>query len=140
MKGIRYFVLSIMVGIMFLGGSFASSIIPPSNIVAMAPITITGTVIPANSQVMLTFNALNYSSHLASNLQNVEFFYSNGTVIPSWLEGNALNEQQTTNLNTASNVIYWLRIASPFFLPTSTSTNTIYLGIAAKSTNLLIIQ
>jgi len=34
----------------------------------------------------LTFNSSLYSRYEAPNLQNVEFFYPNGTVIPSWLE------------------------------------------------------
>ena len=82
MKGIRYFVLSIMIGIIFLGGAFASSIVLPSNIVATVPITITGTTIPTNSQVMVNFPANSFSTYEAQNLQNIEFFYSNGTIIP----------------------------------------------------------
>ena len=134
MKGIRYFVLSIMIGIMFLGGTFASSIIYPSNIIATAPITITGTAIPTNSQVMVNFPAKSFSKYEAQNLQNIEFFYSNGTIIPSWLEGNVLNEQQTTSLNTASNVIYWLKISAPNLL--SSGSNTIYVGFASYNTSL----
>ena len=53
--------------------------------------------------------------------QNVEFFYSNGTVIPSWLES-----------YSGSNAIWWLKIGS---IPASSSI-TVYMGIAPTSTNL----
>ncbi len=53
--------------------------------------------------------------------QNVEFFYANGTVIPSWLES-----------YTGSNAIWWLKLGS---IPASSSI-TVYMGIAPTSTNL----
>ena len=53
--------------------------------------------------------------------QNVEFFYSNGTVIPSWLES-----------YSSSNAIWWLKLGS---IPASSSI-TVYMGIAPTSTNL----
>jgi hypothetical protein len=53
--------------------------------------------------------------------QNVEFFYSNGTIIPSWLES-----------YTGSNAIWWLKLGS---IPASSSI-TVYMGIAPTSTNL----
>ena len=53
--------------------------------------------------------------------QNVEFFYYNGTVIPSWLEN-----------YTANHAIWWLKLGS---IPASSSI-TVYIGIAPTSTNL----
>ena len=53
--------------------------------------------------------------------QNVEFFYANGTVIPSWLES-----------YTSSNAIWWLKLGS---IPAGSSI-TVYMGIAPTSTNL----
>ena len=128
----KFIVINIMVGIIFLGGVFASSIVLPSNIVATAPITINGIAIPINSQVMVNFPANSFSTYEAVNLQNIEFFYSNGTIIPSWLEGNSLNELQTINLNTASNVIYWLKVSAPNLL--NSGSNTIYVGFAPQNT------
>ena len=53
--------------------------------------------------------------------QNLEFFYANGTVIPSWLEN-----------YTSSNALYWIKLSS---VPAATSF-TVYLGFASASTNL----
>jgi hypothetical protein len=53
--------------------------------------------------------------------QNLEFFYANGTVIPSWLEN-----------YTSSNALYWIKLPS---VPAATSF-TVYLGFAPTSTNL----
>ena len=40
---------------------------------------------------MLTFNALNYSSDLAANLQNIYVYNSiSGKTVPAWIEGNVL--------------------------------------------------
>jgi hypothetical protein len=110
----------------------------PQNIISYIPITFSNSQNapePANSNLEILINASNYISYESSGLTNLEFFYGNGTIVPSWLEGNALNGQQNTNLNTADNVIYWIRIASGNFLP-AYSTNTIYLGFAANTVNL----
>ena len=53
--------------------------------------------------------------------QNVEFFYPNGTVIPSWLEN-----------YTSTHAIWWVKVGS---IPASSSI-TIYMGFAPSSTNL----
>ncbi len=53
--------------------------------------------------------------------QNVEFFYPNGTVIPSWLES-----------YTSSGAIWWLKISA---IPASSSI-TVYMGVTSTSTNL----
>ncbi|MGC8631762.1 MAG: hypothetical protein ACP5T2_05015, partial [Thermoprotei archaeon] len=65
----------------------ASSLSSPHvpDILYVVPITISPSVsTPFDLQV--TVNSSLYSKYEAPNLQNVEFFYSNGTVIPSWLE------------------------------------------------------
>jgi hypothetical protein len=53
--------------------------------------------------------------------QNVEFFYSNGEVIPSWLEQ-----------YHPGYVIWWIKIGN---IPSSSSI-TVYMGFASKTTNL----
>ncbi len=53
--------------------------------------------------------------------QNVEFFYPNGTIIPSWLEN-----------YTSSHALWWVKVGS---IPASSSI-TIYVGFASSSTNL----
>ena len=53
--------------------------------------------------------------------QNVEFFYANGTIIPSWLEN-----------YTSNHALWWLKIAA---IPAGSS-ETIYVGFANKTTNL----
>ena len=53
--------------------------------------------------------------------QNVEFFYANGTVIPSWLEN-----------YTLGHAVWWVKTGSI----AASSTLTIYMGFANKTTNL----
>ena len=93
------------------------------------------------------FNAIAYQQYETCNLNNAEFFYANGTVVPSWLEGNIINEGSANTLCTtasspnalagSSNVLFWVKIGSnaPQFLPadiSSPTTNTIYLGWAGN--------
>ena len=54
--------------------------------------------------------------------ENVEFFYPNGTIIPSWLEN-----------YTSGHAIWWVKTGSI----AASSTLTIYMGFASKTTNLL---
>ncbi|MGC8631662.1 MAG: hypothetical protein ACP5T2_04465 [Thermoprotei archaeon] len=64
-------------------------IVAPTGISYAVPVTITNSQGVSTSSVyqqLLAVNSSLYSSYEASNLQNVEFFYSNGTVIPSWLQ------------------------------------------------------
>ncbi len=102
------------------------------------PITVAASSASSNAQVMLTFNALNYSSYLSSGLQNIYIYNSiSGTTVPAWIEGNILNEQQTTNLNTVSNMIIWINDPNANIISTSTDTNY-YIGIGATGTNFFI--
>ena len=116
----------------------------PTSIIYYLPITLTNaqsSAFPSNTQIMLPINSATYSSYEAGNLDNVEFFYANGTVIPSWLEGSAstpaLDIVPGGNLYTSTNTIYWLRIYPSSTFLCSSCTNTIYLGWASTSTNLL---
>jgi sugar lactone lactonase YvrE len=107
----------------------------PNNVTNYIPFNITNaqsTGTGKNFQQMITFNALAYTSLLSGHLQNVEFFYNNGTIIKSWLEGNISNEQQTTQLNTVSNIIYWLNLTSGI---SANSNVMINIGIAKISHN-----
>ncbi len=63
------------------------------------------------TQIPITYNALSYSSYLASNLQNIVFYNSaNGSIITSWLEGNYSNELQNSNLQSSSNILIWINV------------------------------
>ena len=122
--------------------SAASPSALPSNIVAYSAITLTNaqtTATPANFQQMLTFNALALCTpkFCAPHLNNTEFFYANGTVIPSWLESGAgiTNNYGSNDIASSSNVIAWVKLAPSGFIPASGS-NTIYMGFAANTVNL----
>jgi hypothetical protein len=107
----------------------------PAGVFYAIPITFTNyqnVSVAANTPLSVSFNAGEYVGYETSNLMNIEFFYQNGTIVPSWLEGNSLNENQSTNLYTSSNILYWIRSPSTdAFLP-AYSTNVIYLGFAGN--------
>ena len=73
---------------------------------------------------MLQVDSATYSTYEASNLQNVEFFNADGSVIPSWLESG--------NSNTATSTTYWLHLADA--IPADSSA-TVYMGFASPSTS-----
>ena len=105
-----------------------SAVVVPSGIVSYVPINFTNNqtiATPAPFQQMLIANSSNYSAYEAGNLQNTEFFYGNGTVVPSWLEAN--------NTNSSYHTIYWLRLAAG--VP-SNANFTVFMGWASKTTNL----
>ena len=105
------------------------TVIYPANytFAAVSKLTITNTqssATPDPFQQMVNITSADNGWQLISNGnfgQNVEFFYSNGTVIPSWLES-----------YSGSNAIWWLKLGS---IPASSSI-TVYMGIAPTSTNL----
>jgi hypothetical protein len=105
------------------------TVIYPANytFAAVSKLTIKNTQSSATSnpfQQMVNMTSADNGWQLISNGnfgQNVEFFYSNGTVIPSWLES-----------YTGSSAIWWLKLGS---IPASSSI-TVYMGIAPTSTNL----
>ncbi len=97
-------------------------------LISDVPITLTNnqnTSTPNPFQQMVTLPASVYSGYAnlsgIHSFQNVEFFYSNGTIIPSWLEN-----------YTNNNALWWLKVAS--ILPSSSI--TVYVGFASFSTNL----
>ncbi|MGD0977559.1 MAG: DUF2341 domain-containing protein [Candidatus Bathyarchaeia archaeon] len=102
-----------------------------SGIVYSVAITLRNTQsVPTASpfQQMIQVDSAQYSQYEASNLQNVEFYDSNGMVIPSWLESG--------NSNTATDTIYWLNLPS---IPANSQT-AIYMGFASSSVNLFNTQ
>ena len=112
-------------GTLTTGGSASITYSTSCPITFSVPITVSNSQSSATSnpfQQMITVDSATYASHEAQNLQNVEFLYENGTVIPSWLEsGNS----------TATSTAYWLKLGS---IPAS-SALTIYMGFASTSTN-----
>jgi hypothetical protein len=107
--------------------AFAVPIVP-SGIMDYLAITITNhqsSTTPVPFQQMVEVDSSTWASHEAPNLQNVEFFDAQGRVVTSWLE--------SENNNTATNTIYWLKIADP--VP-AYSDITIYMGFASLTTNL----
>ena len=99
----------------------------PSTLTSYEPITITNTqssATPSPFQQMINFTSSDpgFSLIATGNFgQNVEFFYSNGTVIPSWLENYISNH-----------ALWWLKLGS---IPAGSS-QTLYMGFAPTSTNL----
>ncbi|MGC8648550.1 MAG: hypothetical protein ACP5SJ_03625, partial [Candidatus Micrarchaeia archaeon] len=74
-------------------------VVVPVNIVEYVPITITNSQSAATSnpfQQAITVNSLAYEQYESGNLQNIEFFYANGTIIPSWLESGNSNTSTST--------------------------------------------
>ena len=99
----------------------------PSVITSYVPVSITNTQsssIPQPFQQMVNITSLDSGwTDIASSPfgQNVEFFYYNGTIIPSWLEN-----------YTSNHALYWIKTES---IPASSSI-TVYMGFAPTSTNL----
>jgi len=101
----------------------------PTSILYYVPFTITNNAsaaTPAPFQQMVVVNPSLYSTYLASNLSNVQWFDSSGNVINSWLESG--------NSNTGTKAVYWLSLANGIG---ANSTITVYMGIASTTTNLL---
>lgn len=118
-----------------LSSAASASVTAPPNIVAYVPITLTNSQSSAfayNSQVMITVNSLAYESYEANNLGNVEFFYSNSTLVPSWLMGDSAGAGSYLSTNT----VYWLRIYPANTFLAAGSSNTLYMGFATTGTNL----
>ncbi|MEM0154881.1 MAG: hypothetical protein QW814_03560, partial [Methanothrix sp.] len=85
----------------------ANTPIAPTNITSLIPILITNNQSVATAapfQQLLHINSSAYSTAEKANLSNVEFFYGNGTVIPSWIEQNATSSSTQT--------AYWVKLFS----------------------------
>ena len=111
-------------------------VIIPVNILYYLPITITNNQNIATStpfQQMISINSLVYKNYEAKNLDNIEFFYSNSTLVPSWLEGNSSYNLNPGASNISTNTIYWLKLNNIL----ANSNVIVYMGFANHSTNLL---
>ncbi|MGC8533517.1 MAG: hypothetical protein ACP5MV_02730 [Candidatus Parvarchaeum sp.] len=101
-------------------------------ITAYVPLTITSSSSTSNPfQQMVIVNMSKYNTYASSNLDNIEFTYQNGTIIPSWRENGTSNNQV---------VVYWLKLGSfnsvtahmDFFSPSSNVLNTVNTGEAPQ--------
>jgi len=106
----------------------------PANIIAYIPINIvnsrnTGT--PDPFQQSVSINMLNYPQYVVSNVVNAEFFYANGLLINSWLEGNVQAETSNANLNT-NTLLYWVSINGLSANGITGDSQTIYYGWAGN--------
>ncbi len=99
----------------------------PSAITSYVPVTVTNaqstaTPTPFQQMINITSSDNGWSDISTSSFgQNVEFFYYNGSVIPSWLES-----------YTSTNAIWWIKLGGIG----GGSSKTIYMGFAPTSTNL----
>ena len=115
--------LLVMIGI--AGATTPSAF--PSGIQYYVPINLTNSQSTATAspfQQMVNITESTYSSYIAYSVStaNFEYFYSNGTIIPAWIES-----------NNSGKLITWVKTVS---IPAS-SKITIYLGFASNTTNLL---
>ena len=151
-----------LVAVLFCIVGLSYAVTPPAKIVAYLPVTFFNyqpTAIGANVPLavgeantvamgMIGFPANSYQQYEVPNMSNVEFFFANGTVINSWLEGNYLNEMSANGvaasfassnaLADSANVLWWVEYPWPSsFLPAGSSAapamNTIYMGFAANA-------
>ncbi len=83
-------------------------------------------IIPSPFQQLVGVNALKYQGIEEANMLNTEFFYANGTIVPSWEEDNAIN-------NTV-NSLFWVDLKSGF---RGNGTITIYMGFASHTTTMM---
>ena len=121
-------------------------VIPP-NIKYYTPVSIfnyQSQPVSSDSQILVPVNAVAYKNYYTCNLNNAEFFYANGTLMPSWLEGNYTNENTANALCSSSSshgalinsgtIAYWIKMNpnAPLLLPAVSSTGpgslTVYLG------------
>lgn len=130
LDGMAAVVVLLLLGLPFPSSSQQSS--APPGIVYSVPITLTNnqpSPTPAPFQQMISVNSATYASYEAPNLQNVEFYYPDGAIIPSWLESG--------NSNFATDTVYWLELAGG--IPAG-SNLVVYMGFAQPSVNLLNAQ
>ena len=115
--------------LLLIGIASASTPTLPSGIQYYVPINITNsqsTATPAPFQQMVNLSESNatYGTHVAysGSTANFEYFYTNGTIVPAWIES-----------NSSGKLITWVKTIS---IPASSHIQ-IYLGFASKTTNLL---
>ena len=110
------------------GATFSQSTPKPSGIVAYVPITLTNSqssATPSPFQQMIQINEGNYANYITynGNIANFEFYTQSGQILPAWIES-----------NNSGTLTVWVNL--PNGIPASSSL-TIYLGFASKTTNLL---
>ena len=88
----------------------------------------------SNAQFYLTFNALNYSKYLNGKLTNIYIYNSSGDPVYAWIQGNVLNEYQSSGLNTTSNVIIWINDSASYL---TTTGSELYAGVGNTSENFM---
>ena len=113
--------------LMLMGIAGATTPTVPSSIQYYVPLNLTNSQTTATSapfQQMVNITESSYSSYIAysGSTANFEYFYSNGTIIPAWIESNSSGVLHT-----------WVKTIS---IPASSHIQ-IYLGFASKTTNLL---
>ncbi|MHB1764764.1 MAG: beta strand repeat-containing protein [Gammaproteobacteria bacterium] len=115
--------------------SSSPSIVLPNNVINYLNLTITNNQNIATASDFtqnITFDGLDNNTLLNGNASNVEFFYANGTIIPSWFEGNVSNETQNSSFNTSSNLMWWLNLTNGI---SSDSYVSIHMGFGNMATN-----
>jgi hypothetical protein len=120
--------LMLSIGVLPLAPTTTHAQSEPPGVVYSIPITLTNNQAvptPKPFQQMVVVNSAAYASYEAPNLQNIEFFDSNGAVVPSWLESG--------NSNMATDTVYWLKLVNG--IPAD-SALTLYMGFASLSSNL----
>ncbi|MEM3416325.1 MAG: hypothetical protein QW719_03240, partial [Candidatus Micrarchaeaceae archaeon] len=118
--------LSLLMPIMLLllvGVSEAAPSAIPANIVDYVQLNLSASWNVGHGafvQQMVNITESAYSNYLVynNNFANFEYFYSNGTIIPAWIES-----------NSSGKLITWVKIKN--------TTTSFYLGFASKTTNLL---
>ena len=119
--------------------NIANAINAPINVISYYNVSLNNSVgNPAlgNFTQNITFNGLTNNTLLNGNASNVIFFYANGTIIPSWFEGNVSNEDQNKAFNTSSNLMWWLNLTNGTGV--SIASNTIiyvYMGFGNMTTS-----
>jgi hypothetical protein len=149
---VRLFPIALLL-LVFVG--VVDAITVPTNVISYVPVTLTNlqsSAYPANTVAIVgssttnVITGLNFASGVLAqqatcNLNNIEFFYANGTVANSWLEGNLLNLNKTNyNCNnnyaypalaSSSNVIFAIKFSNAINL-LQPGSNIIYLGFAGN--------
>ena len=103
--------------------------VSPSSFIHVVPFSVINNQsvgVSLSFQLKVVMNSSYYSAYEAPNLQNIEFTYPNGTVVPSWL--------QAGNSKSSSYTVYWLRLAHGI---QADSTITLNMDFASLTTNLL---
>jgi hypothetical protein len=110
----------------------------PTGILNYSCITYTNsqsTAFASNVEVNVIIPEKLFSAYTAANVMNQEFFFQNGTVAFSWMEGNYVNatNPSTVALNATNTLLYWVNTQNQ---QTGTSTsNYIYLGFGSKTSD-----